>query len=205
METKKVTCPATGRVEELELERTPCGIVVAGCSHFTPTGAVTCDRACACLLDREDADREARQDRVLLVYAKHRWTHPVIEQLVELLRRDGLVVELADADSTTPPPPEDYDAIVIGTPQRFGVISRAVLDYIDSHIDSLEDMPGFFFTVGAATDAARLIARKTGWLPTRSRSIGRPPWYVRWFGDPDAARAPQVRELALVVGEETPS
>ena len=52
MRLKRVTCPETAHLETVELEDHPLGILVAGCSRFTPESEPTCSRRCAGLLDR---------------------------------------------------------------------------------------------------------------------------------------------------------
>lgn len=143
---------------------------------------------------------DARKARVLVLYASPRWTHPVVEALVDELVHDGLVVEVGEASShSRPPPPADYDAIVIGSPLRFGMLARPVIEYIEQHIDELEQMPAFLFTVGGEVNVARLAARQTGWVPTCGRAMTRPAWQVRWFGDPNAERAQAVHEFAIEI------
>lgn len=70
MEHKRITCPETAHLEEVDLERTPLGTVVAGCSRFSPRGAVDCTRACAARMDRRDnRDRDDHTERILVAYA----------------------------------------------------------------------------------------------------------------------------------------
>ena len=205
MERKHITCPDSGHLEEIEYEPTPYGLVIVGCSRFEPRCAVECACECARRLDRKHGVEESR-DRVLVVFSRATWTRPVASALAELLVRDGLVVDLADADAGAPPPPADYDAVVIGSPQRLGRRARSILDYVSHHHAELAGMPAFWFCVGDSELAnPGRIRRATGWMPTRSFAIVRPGWETRWFGDPDAWRAPSVHALALAVGEDIPA
>jgi hypothetical protein len=51
MERKRITCPETSHVELIDLERTPLGILIAGCSRFLPRCQMTCTRRCAAFMD----------------------------------------------------------------------------------------------------------------------------------------------------------
>lgn len=205
MERKRITCPETAHIEEIEYDRTPHGLVIAGCSRFAPSCAVACTRECARRLDVRDRVAESR-DRVLVVFSRAAWTRPVASALAELLVRDGLFVELADADAGSAPPPADYDAVVIGTPQRLGRLARGILEYIQRYRDVLAAMPAFWFAVGPeATPDFDRMHRATGWMPSHGFGVVRPSRRVRWLGDPNGARAQRVRELALAVGDNIPA
>jgi hypothetical protein len=155
---------------------------------------------------RDRGDVESRRERVLVIHAQSRYTRPVADALAHELSRDGFTVEIADADTRAAPPPADYDAIVIGSRVRFGGHARAIVDYIAHHREALATMPAFLFAVSRDGHAhVGRLRRATGWLPTRSFGIARPAWHVRWFGDPNAERAPRVHELALAIGEEVPA
>jgi hypothetical protein len=205
MERRRITCPDSAHLEEVDFERTAHGLVVAGCSRFAPSCAVTCGGECARRLDRKEQLHDAR-DRVLVVYGRAAWTQPVATALAELLLHDGFVVEMADADACAAPPPDDYDCVLIGSPQRLGRSTRAILEYVEQHRDALATMPAFWFAVGRMiVPAPDRMQRATGWLPTRTFAIVRPSRSVRWFGDPNAKRAPQVCELARTVADEIPA
>lgn len=47
-----VTCPESAHIAELEYEDHPLGMLISGCSHFTPSCAVACARACAARIDQ---------------------------------------------------------------------------------------------------------------------------------------------------------
>lgn len=194
MERKLITCPETVTLEEIELERTPCGIVIAGCSRFEPHSAVDCARACAVRMDRRDRrDVDDRAPRVLVVYpSRHEQTKSIALALADHLSRDGLTAELADADAGSIPPPADYEAVVIGSTAHLGCHPRSVLDYIADHVDALAAMPAFLFSVGNDSGIGR-ICRATGWRP-RGRAV--------FEAIPDS---PRVRDFALTIGEEVPT
>ena len=196
MERQRISCPETDKPEEIELERTPCGIVIAGCSRFQPSSAVECTRACAVRLDR--SDQQGVDDiapRVLVVYtSRHAQTKAIALALADHLSRDGLTAELADADAAAVPPPADYETVVIGSAVRFGRHARSVIEYIGHHGDALAEMPAFFFSVGNDDDIGRM-RRATGWRPTGSAV----------FESIAPADSLLVRNFAVTIGEEVPT
>ena len=185
MERKQVTCPETAHREEVGFERTPSGIVIASCTRFP--GELACTRGCAHEMDRRDRVAiDDRSERVLVVYASDRsGAKPIAEALARRLARDGFIVELADAHEAVLPPPDDYDAVVIGSPVHFGEHARSVLSYIETNRGALATMPAFFFTVGrwdavpASVHIDHMIGT-TGWRPmawaalagTRATAVG---------------------------------
>jgi hypothetical protein len=204
VERKPVTCPETAHLEEIDLEHTPLGVVVAGCSRFEPRCNVSCARECARRIDaRERRDADDREERVLVVYADASWTRPVADALAQELMRDGMIVEQADVGAGAPPP-ADYDAVVIGAPLRLGRYPRVLCAYVAEHRAELAQIPTFLYVVHHqhTADVAR-FARDAGWEPTFTIAIERPAWNVRWFGNPVAVRASAVHELAIRVADET--
>jgi flavodoxin-like protein len=175
-----------------------------GCSRFAPRSALACTRACARRPDgREHADDAS--ERVLVVFANGAATRAVAAALAGELARDGLVAELADAD-THAAPPHDYDAVIVVSPARLGRRARGILDYIRQHRDALASMPAFWFAIGAGKGASsERLWHATGWRPTRRFGIARPGWRVRWFDDPSCERAPRIHEIAQAIGNEIPA
>jgi hypothetical protein len=203
---KRITCPETAHLEEVDLDETPHGLLVTGCSRFSPSCAVRCGGECARRLDQRDRELREREERVLVVYARSSYTRPVADALAHELARDQLVVELADADAGAPPPPDDYDLVVLGSPLRFGRLARPIVDYVEQHRGALVRIPSLFFAVGASGRIhSSQLRRAAGWLPARSIAIARPAWYVRWFGDPVAQRAAGIHALALAIADELPT
>ncbi len=217
MERQRITCPETAKHEEIELERTPCGVVITGCSRFQPCSAVECTRACAVRLDRRD--RRGVDDiapRVLVVYtSRYAQTKAIALALADHLSRDGLTAELADADAGSVPPPADYEAVVIGSTVRFGRHPRSVIEYIAHYGDALAAMPAFFFSVGNDDDIGRMC-RATGWRPTggavfeaiapdRRRFLHRLGGHEPSATEATFADSPLVRDFALTIGEEVPT
>ena len=226
MERKRVTCPETGHLEEIAFEQTTAGIVIVGCSRFEPACALQCPRECARRMDRHDRMTiDGGPERVLVAYASHDGgrTKLIAEVLSDHLVRDGLVVELADLD--TPPPPEDYDAVVVGTSVQFGQHSRAAVAYVEEHRDTLVHMAAFLFTVNdasvtpAASDPSSDVnrwVRKTRWQPTDSATFCAPACTDRLVTlprilasllrrRPVATQWTQVHDFALRIADQVPA
>lgn len=203
MERKSITCPDTAHLEDIEYERTPFGLVVHSCTRFDPAYAVRCEGECARRMDRKER-REAGElrERVLIVYAET----PRMQRLAGLLSRaleaDGFVVELADAGTQAATPSDEYDAIVIASPIRFGRFPRAITAYVSEHRAALAAMPSFLYFVNRTGIAnAGALRRETGWWPKRAFGIARDRWAARWFGAPQAADS-RISELALAIADE---
>lgn len=169
MERRRVVCPLTGRFEDVDVERAEAGVVVLGCSRFEPRDALECGRPCAAEMDRRDREHvDDRAERVLVTSALDPVTRPVSELLACCLARDGLAVELADADSRAAPPADDYEAVVLVSRVRLGRHPRSVVGYIARNRATLAELPTACVAIG---DTARVrgsigdLARATGWSP----------------------------------------
>lgn len=199
MERKRITCPETAHLEEVDLERTPLGIVIGGCSRFEPRCALRCTRECARRMDRRDSREGDDRDRVLVVYAGAKQTLPVSTALAAELAREGITVEQADVDLGAPPP-ADYDAVVIGTPVRFGRIPRSLRAYLSEHRAGLAELPTFLYVVHRTDEVDPELVRETGWRPTYAIGVARPPWWGRG----SSHRMARARQLARLVVDEIP-
>lgn len=198
VERRRITCPETGDLEDVELDRTPLGLVVTSCSRDRD-GALACPRECARRIDRrERADAEDRERVVLILESWHDSAARVASALVLSLGGDGLIVEPVQLGARSLPPLEDYDAVVIGARARFGRHARAVIKYIREHRDVLAAMPAFFYSVGGhgVVDRDSYVQRmkqRTGWSPTLTASFD------------DANQEPEIRAFARHIADEIPS
>jgi hypothetical protein len=178
MERKLITCPGYAHLEEIEMERTPCGILIGSCTRFSPPSAVTCARECAVLMDRRDRLRAPdHRERVLLLYADDH-AHRLAEQLAAVLGADDLVVELADAEMPSAPAPQDYGAVVVIAPVRRRRLARASAEYVSSHRDALTGIPWYFVPISTrsaedlpAGEAAASVSSSTGSTPRYAAAI----------------------------------
>ena len=112
-------------------------------------------------------------ERVLIAYAADRLgdTKRIAEALADCLKRDNLAVELAEVDAA--PPPQDYDAVVIGSHFRFGHRARDAVRYIKRYREALIAIPSFFFSVDDR-DPRKHIAQfidRTGWRPSENTTL----------------------------------
>ena len=120
---------------------------------------------------------------ILVLFASHYGqTRAIAERIAEQLRRRGHDVDLADARfGGCDLPPEDYDAIVLGSRVELGSHASALRHYIASHRDALHARPTAFFSVsmaaatpGAGPDPAGYLDTlftDVGWTPARSAAF----------------------------------
>ncbi|CAN5360864.1 hypothetical protein BH11MYX1_BH11MYX1_09890 [soil metagenome] len=155
MEHRSITCPLSAHLEQLELERTALGTVVASCSRFG-SEPVTCSHECARRMDiRDHAVLDQVKERVLVLHAATSQARACAERLACHLRSDSLVPELGNSEVRGAPPPEDYEAVVFVSPLRRGRHTQAIDRYLADHRLALATMPTFFVEPDRET-AARI-------------------------------------------------
>jgi menaquinone-dependent protoporphyrinogen oxidase len=120
--------------------------------------------------------------RILIAHAPNRRAYEIAGELCACLRNRGYEVELADASSTLPPP-QDYDAIILGSAVHHGRHAQRIVDYVREHHDVLDQMPTGFFSVSlgaslpfAPRDPGGHLARMfrdLHWLPDHVEAFGR--------------------------------
>lgn len=54
-----LTCPESAHLEKIDYDEHPLGMLVRGCSRFSPPCAVDCPRTCAARIDQRNRLREA--------------------------------------------------------------------------------------------------------------------------------------------------
>jgi len=59
MANRLITCPETAHIEKIELDETPCGMLILGCSRFPTPCSLACPRTCAARFDRRDRELES--------------------------------------------------------------------------------------------------------------------------------------------------
>ncbi len=104
------------------------------------------------------------------------------------LRLHGFEVELGDA-TTWPPPPPDYDAVVIGI-SASRLRGQAIASYLDAFHESLAGMPVGMFFVGSPRRCASAIGRarsRLGRIPDVMTAFPFRRWTLKRRGwvDPD--------------------
>lgn len=128
------------------------------------------------------------RSRVLVLISAGRTTEIVAAAVSAGLRLHGFEVELGDA-TTWPPPPEDYDAVVVGV--SVGRLrGHSIASYLDAFHESLAGMPIGMFFVGSPRRCARAIGRTTsrlGRIPDVMTAFPYRRWTLRHRGwvDPD--------------------
>lgn len=144
--------------------------------------------------------------RVLVAYASHDGrVQDIAQELAGRLRARGHEVELANAREGRPPPPQDYDAVILGSRVQHRHHSREILDYVREHREALEQIPTAFFSVSMAAavpftrdDPGGHLARlwrDCGWHPDHSASYGRVGTCQAW----------KLADLVTVSLAETPT
>ena len=131
--------------------------------------------------------------RVLIVYASEQEHAAVIANAIAMrIRSHGLRAEVGDASSGMMPPPQDYDAVVLGSPAVVGSKTRLIERYIQHYRDALAEVPAALFTVSASGTVRDCdpdgflaeLARSTGWQPDFAAAFagGEPLPRQGWIG-----------------------
>ncbi len=84
--------------------------------------------------------------RVLVAYhSAEGQTERIATRIADQLRKEGLAVDLADAD--TDPSPSEYQGIVVGDSIHAGRHSRQLVEFLEEHAAELGDRPVALFQV----------------------------------------------------------
>lgn len=121
--------------------------------------------------------------RVLVAYACHSGrTRAIADELAQRLRARGHEVEVANGREGRMPPPQDYDAVILGSRIEHGHHAREILDYVRDWREELERMPTAFFSVSLAAcvpfsthDPGHHLSQlveESGWHPELAASFG---------------------------------
>jgi menaquinone-dependent protoporphyrinogen IX oxidase len=101
--------------------------------------------------------RAEQRGRILVVYAaRHDHTRVIAEAVGARLRGHGYLVEIGDATTGGMPPPEDYDAVVLGFSLEDRRCTRLITSYVHHNRGGLAQVSAALFTVrasGSARDA----------------------------------------------------
>jgi menaquinone-dependent protoporphyrinogen oxidase len=131
--------------------------------------------------------------RILVVYASHfGQTGTVAQRIAERLRDRGHEVDVANASGAGQgiPPPQDYDAVVLGSRVELGKHAKPVLQYMHEHANELRRIPTAFFSVSMSaagkppgSDPNGYLEKtfaSLGWKPTESIAFGGALQYRRY-------------------------
>jgi menaquinone-dependent protoporphyrinogen IX oxidase len=90
-----------------------------------------------------------RRGRILLIYAATQdHTRVIAEAVASRLRSHGYTVEVGDVSTGRMPPPEDYDAVVLGF--DLGSKTGSSVRYVDDNRAGLAQVPTALFTVSTS-------------------------------------------------------
>ncbi len=116
------------------------------------------------------------------------------------LRARGHDVEIANAQCGHVPPPQDYDAVILGSRVQHGHHAREIVEYARQWRPELERMPTAFFSVSLAADVPFLthdpghhvqqLVEESGWRPDYAASYGR-------IGEPQAWKLADLVTVSL--------
>jgi menaquinone-dependent protoporphyrinogen oxidase len=123
--------------------------------------------------------------RILVAFASHYGqTRTIAQRITDRLRDRGHEVDLANLSDGIigVPPPQDYDAVVLGSRVEFGKHAAGVLAYIREHLPELRRIPTAFFSVSMSAvgkqpgaDPNDYLAKTfndLAWSPTESIAFG---------------------------------
>lgn len=116
--------------------------------------------------------------RFLVLFASHfGQTRRIAERISARLRELRHEVELVDvrSDPRGLPPPQDYDAVVLGSRVEFGRHAAELRGYISAHADALSEMPTAFFSVSMAAARPSAGADPSGYMDALFGDLGWKP------------------------------
>ena len=118
--------------------------------------------------------------RVLIAYGTSEGqTGRIAEYLADVIRSHGQEAFLVDVERASAPPPDGYDAVIVGASIHMGRHERNVVHYVRRNRAALERLPSAFFSVSLAahdkTEQAHnevegyidKFIQQTGWRPHR--------------------------------------
>ena len=116
---------------------------------------------------------------ILIVYASGEGqTTRIVERMVELINGAGHEATVVRCRSLpTPPSPEDYDGVLVGSSVHMGNHAAKVDRFVSAHLEGLRRKPTAFFSVSMSAGSPRAEVRaaaqgyvddflkETGWKP----------------------------------------
>jgi len=117
-------------------------------------------------IPREPNRLRAPGKTLIVVAEPHGYTHAIARAIALRMRNAGHRVDVSDAASGMNPPPDEYDAVILGAEASRHRDRRVIGDYISSHRIGLQDRPTGLFILCNSDDPSRLIdafETRVGW------------------------------------------
>src|SRR5262245_50199168 len=92
-----------------------------------------------------------RRKTLILVGEPHGYTQAIASAIALRMRKAGHRVDVTDAVGGSNPPPDDYDAVIIGAEATRKRDRRLIGEYIASHRARLQGIPTGLFILCSAT------------------------------------------------------
>lgn len=96
--------------------------------------------------------------------SSHGQTHKIAEAIAARLREHGADVDVHDAATGTPPPPDAYDIVGLGSHVRGGKHDAAIHRYVDRHLSALLTRRNFFFSVSLTASSKPYLRDPGGYI-----------------------------------------
>ena len=136
------------------------------------------------------AETTIAMSRILLLYASHYGqTAAIAGRIRDRLLERGHDVDMFNVEVPVPPP-DRYDAVVLGSRIEFGKHAKQIAQYVQAHRDVLRHTPTAFFSVSmsaagkhSGSDPNRYLATTfadLAWTPTVSTAFGGALQYRRY-------------------------
>ena len=129
--------------------------------------------------------KASNKKRVLVVFASSfGQTRKIAEAIALRLRRRGCAVELGDAGQgvSALPPPDDYDAVVLGSRVEYGKHAPAIAAYVRAYRASLFDVVSAFFSVSMSASKRELGTDPGGYVKKQLEDLAWEPRVTAAFG-----------------------
>src|SRR6476620_4529360 len=111
-------------------------------------------------LSHESSRSRSHRKTLILVAEPHGYTHAIARAIALRMRTAGQHVDVSDAVGGTNPPPDEYDAVILGADSARHRDRRVIGDYIANHRSRLQSIPTGLFILcnsGARTDPHRFV------------------------------------------------
>jgi menaquinone-dependent protoporphyrinogen oxidase len=129
--------------------------------------------------------KASMKKRVLVVFASsHGQTRKIADAIAAGLRRRGCIAELGDAAHgvASLPPPDDYDAVVLGSRVQFGKHAPVIAAYVRAHRAPLIGVVSAFFSVSNSAAHRSKGSDPNGYVRKQLEDLAWEPRVTAAFG-----------------------